>query len=58
MIFALRCPEVGLGFSFLGVQRLDYTFTLLCVQRLDYSLHFYVSTGGIRFHTFKCPQVS
>ena len=28
-IFTFGCPEVGLDFSFLGVQRLDHTLSLL-----------------------------
>ena len=36
MIFTFRCPEVGLEFS------------LLCVQRLDWIVHSYVSRGWIR----------
>jgi hypothetical protein len=46
-----RCPEAGLDFSLLGVQRLDQNFHFECpevvlefpllgVQRLDSNLHF------------------
>ena len=40
-----RCPEVGLDFSLLGVQRLDQNF------------HFEVSRGWIRIFIFRCPEV-
>ena len=41
-----KCPEVGLGFSLLGVQRLDSNF------------HFYVSRGWFRIFIFWWDQNS
>ena len=43
LTLTFRCPEVGLDFSLLGVQRSDYNFSLLGFQRLDYN--------------FMCPEV-
>ena len=45
LISTFRCPEVGLDFSFSGVQRLDYNF------------HFLVSRGWIRIFTVWCAEV-
>ena len=41
------CPEVDLGFSFLGLSSLGLDFSLLGFERLDSSLHFLVSRGWI-----------